>query len=64
MISVSANTMHMLLITAGLVLLDAIAPRSANWTPRRSATTSRNLPVPAAQRSFIAKSCTDPFQPA
>ena len=60
MISVSANTTHMLLISAACWLSRLSSPSVRRSTPSRAATTSRNRPLPAAHRSFIAKSRTRP----
>ena len=49
MISVSAKTTHMLLMSAALRLSRLRSPRVERSTPSRVATTSRNRPLPAAQ---------------
>ena len=59
MISVSANTAHMLEMAAG-VPRPAASPSSVSSMPRMPDSTCRNRPVPAAHLSFIMKSRTEP----
>ena len=59
MISVSANTAHMLEMAAGFPR-PAASPSSASSMPRMPERTCRKRPVPAAHLSFIRKSCTEP----
>jgi hypothetical protein len=57
----SANTVHMLEILRSLSASSASLPNSSMSYPRVLAMISRNLPVPAAHRSFISNFFTLPF---
>ena len=60
MTSLSAKTVHMLDIFAGLSEVRDRGPKLSRSTSRACAITSRNRPVPAAHFSFITKSFTRP----
>ena len=57
----SANTVHMLLMVKSFLASSAARPNSSMENPRFFAIISMNLPVPAAQRSFISNFLTRPF---
>ncbi len=59
--SLSANTVHMLLIWMRFSAASAKLPNSSTGRCRARAMNSRNLPVPAAQRSFISNLATLPW---
>jgi hypothetical protein len=64
MTSDSANTVHMLLMLAGLRDARARPPNASVDTSNAFAVNSKNLPVPAAHLSFIKKFTTFPFSTA
>src|SRR3989339_8198 len=61
MISDSANTVHMALMTIPSAPCMAAAPNTSRPYPSLLAMTSRNFPVPAEHLSFISKRATRPF---